>query len=187
LKFILAGTYLYKPEPLATYIQCLLSAAGETVADIALIDDACSVSFVSVLANGHVLETSCSADPLPDEVIAEINESGRFTTQMLTGEFNTDELARTYRRHLELLAQLEQRFDCGTLHLPLDQVPALKRYENAVFGEVLFSQGKVDNQPPPPQPPIGITRRISVSSGAASGVVLPCAGGAFASLPVHMA
>lgn len=177
--FAAAGTYLLKPEPMSIHAQCLLSQAGETVVDIALIGDSTSVSFVSVLENGNVLETTCSAEPMSDEDLAEINQSGRFTAQMLKGSSETDELAHTYRSHLELLAGLEQRFDCGTLHLALDQVPAVKRYENAVFGEVLFAQGKVDNQPEPPQCPIGIAKRLSIAPHAApTAVVLGSAVGA---------
>lgn len=178
LGFQQAGTFLYKPEPFAMYLQCWLSSAGETVADVALIDDALSVSFVSVLDDGHVLETSCSADPLPPEEIEAINESGRFTTQMFPAGFGADDLARTYRRHLDLLGALEQRLGRGTLHVPLDQVPALKRHENAVFGHVLFSQGKVDNQPSSPPVPVGDARRIVPAGGAPAARIALAAPGA---------
>jgi hypothetical protein len=176
LGFVPAGTYLSKPEPMAIYLQCLLSRAGEAVADIALVGDGLSVSFVSVLENGHVLETTCSAEPMAEEDLKPINDSGHFTANMLAGHFSEDGLEGTYRKHRELLAGLERRLDCGTLHLSLEQVPALKRYENAVFGEVLFSLGKVDNRPETPRRPAGTAKRISVP---ASGVVLPSAGGTF--------
>lgn len=187
LGFVAAGTYLFKPQPLPVYIDCLLSTAGETVADLALIGDDVSVSFVSVLEEGHVLETTCSADPLPEEEIEAINRSGRFTAQMLKGDLNAEALARTYRQHLERLIELERRLNCGTLHLALDQVPALKRYENARFGEVLFARGKLDNQPQPQPPPAGAAKRISSAArGTMSGAVLPAAGSALASVPTQV-
>jgi hypothetical protein len=185
LGFVPAGTYRLKPEPLQIYAQCLLSRTGETVADISLIGDSTSVSFVSVLENGHVLETSCSGEPLSDEELRPINESGRYTSQMFPGGSGSGELEFTYRSHLETLARLENHFGCGTLHLASDQVPVLKRYENSVFGEVLFDQGKVDNRPQPPQIPLGVAKRISPWSAPCStpnGVVLPSAPAASAPL-----
>ena len=71
-----------------------------------------------------------------------------------------------YRRHVDLLGGLEQRLGCGTLHVPLDQVPALKRHENAVFGHVQYSRGKVDSQPSSPPIPVGNARRIVPAGGA---------------------
>ena len=161
LEFVPLGTYLLKPEPYPIYSQCLLSREGETVVDVSLIDDMTSVSFVSVLANGHVLETGCCAAALSDEDIESINGSGRFTAHMIEPEDDEEFLARAYRSHLETLAALEQRDGCGTLHVPPDQVLAVKRYENAVFGDVLFTQGKKDNRPEPAPCPTGIAKPVS--------------------------
>jgi hypothetical protein len=170
LGFTAAGTYLYKPEPLPIYLQCWLSPKGETVADVALIDDGLSVSFVSVLENGHVLETSCSETPMTEERLAEINQSGRFTAQFVGTTFDGAQLATTHREHLALLRALEQKYACGTLHVPLDQIPAVKRYENTVFGEVLFSLGNVDNQPQPPTLPSGVAKPVWRDASAGTSV-----------------
>jgi len=188
LGFVPAGTYRLKPEPLPIYAQCLISRAGETVADIALIGDATSVSFVSVLANGHVLETSRCEHPIADDEIDAINRAGRFTAHMIKAASKEEGLEQTYCRHLALLVELELQFGCGTLHLPLSEVLQLKRYENAVFGQVLFGLGKVDNRPQPPQCPIGAAKRVSsVARGGQSAVVLPNAGGAAAAAHLPLA
>jgi len=162
LGFVPAGTYLLKPEPFPIYSQCLLSREGETSADVSLIGELPTVSFVSILKNGHVLETGCCTATLPAKHLTAINRSGRFTVQMLTPQDDEDHLVQAYHRHLALLAELEQRFAFGTLHLTLDQVPAIKRYENAVYGEVLFALGKKDNRPQPSQCPAGTAKRISL-------------------------
>jgi hypothetical protein len=162
LGFAPAGTYLLKPEPFPIYSQCLLSRAGETSGDVSLIDEMPSVSFVSVLENGHVLETGCCTATLPAKHLAAIERSGRFTVQMFQPQEDEEFLAEVYHRHRALLAELEQRLGCGTLHLPLDQVPGIKHYENGVYGEVLFALGKKDNRPQPPQCPTGPAKRISL-------------------------
>jgi hypothetical protein len=161
LEFAPLGIYLLKPEPFPIYSQCLLSREGETVVDVSLIDGMASVSFVSVLANGHVIETGCCAAALSDEDIESINGSGRFTAHMIEPEDDEEFLARAYRSHLETLAELEQRYSCAVLHVPPDQVLAVKRYENAVFGDVMFSQGKKDNRPEPAPCPTGIAKPVS--------------------------
>src|SRR4030095_7647253 len=146
LGFAPAGTYLLKPDPFPIYSQCLLSREGETAADVTLINEMPSVSFVSVLENGHVLETTRCTATLPAKHLAAIDRSGRFTVQMFQPQEDDEHLVQVYHRHLTILAELERRFGCGTLHLPLDQVPAIKRYENGVYGEVLFALGKKDNR-----------------------------------------
>lgn len=164
--FIPAGVCRLKPDPVAIYAQCLLSREGETVADIALIDDNPTVSFVSILENGHVLETGCSPAVLSDDDLEQINRSGRFTAQML--QWGSDEtiLAGAYQRHLELLAELEHRYECGTLHVAADQIPDVKRYENVVFGNVGFELGKFDNRLEMLPCPIAPVRRISSEEGS---------------------
>src|SRR5262245_42076533 len=168
LDFRPQGAYLYKPEPFPIYSQFLLSQDGETVVDVSLIDDMPSVSFVSVLANGHVLETGCCTAAMSDEDTAEINSSGRFTARMIEPQDDEDFLPRAYRSHLDALAQLEQQSGTETLHLPPDQVLTLKRYENFIFGDVLFSLGKLDNRPQSVPCPTGAARPVSLPTYTAS-------------------
>jgi hypothetical protein len=168
LDFSPQGAYLYKPEPFPIYSQYLLSREGETVVDVSLIDDMPSVSFVSVLANGHVLETGCCTAPMSEEDTEFINNSGRFTAHMIEPTEDPDFLERAYHSHLRLLADLQQRFGCGTLHLPPDQLLGLKRYENFVFGDVLFDHGKRDNRPQSFPCPAGASRLVSSPSFATS-------------------
>jgi hypothetical protein len=161
LGFQPTGTYLYKPKPLASYLRCFLSQAGETVADLALIGDNLAFSFTSILENGQVLETSCSNGTLDADLAAAINRSGRYTVQDSDAQFETADIATVFRKHLEKLCALEKAFACGTLHVSAEEVPVVKRYENAAFGEILYALKKFDNQPRTPDRPIGICKWVS--------------------------
>ena len=165
LGFVPVVTCRLKPEPRPLLALLLLGREGAVQAEASWIFGTPAAAFVSVLEDGHVLETACVATSLPQTEIDAINRSGTFSTQMFAageGGNIADEafLAAAYRGHLQLLAELENRLGCGTLHLAADQIPDLKRYENAVFGELKFVRGKVDNRPQPQPCPKGIARRI---------------------------
>ncbi len=166
LGFVPAVTCQLKPEPKPVLARCLLSQDGETEASVAWFYGSPGLSFNSVLKDGHVLETGCVEVSLPQDEIDEINRSGRFTTQMFEvgegGNFaDQDFLLAAYRSHLERLAELEGRLGCATLRLSADQLPELKRYANAVYGQWRFDQGQVDNRPEPQPFPKGIARQVA--------------------------
>jgi len=163
--FVPVVTCRLKPEPRPVLALCLLGLEGAVQAEASWIFGTPGASFVSVLADGHVLETACVEESLPPDEIDAINASSSFTTQMFAvgagGNF-ADEgfLLNAYRSHLQRLSELEDRLGCGTLHLSPEQIPALKRYENAVFGQLKFARGKLNNRPQPQPCPQGIARRI---------------------------
>ena len=166
LGFVPAVTCRLKPEPRPVLAHCLLSQDGATEASVAWIWGSPGLSFNSVLEDGRVLETACVEESLPQSEIELINASAGYSTQMFAvgegGIFADEDLLRSaYQSHLQRLAELEQRRGCGTLHLTADQIPDLKRYANAVFGQWQFDHGKVDNRPQPQPCPRGIARRIA--------------------------
>ena len=166
LGFVPAVTCRLKPEPRPVLAHCLLSQDGATEASVAWIWGSPGLSFNSVLEDGRVLETACVEESLPQAEIDLINASAGYSTQMFAvgegGIFADEDLLRSaYQSHLQRLAELEQRLGCGTLHLTADQIPDLKRYANAVFGQWQFDHGKVDNRPQPQPCPRGIARRIA--------------------------
>jgi hypothetical protein len=174
LGFVPVVTCRVKPEPRPVLALCLLGQEGAVQAEACWIWGTPGASFISVLEDGHVLDTACVEESLPPDEIDAINRSGCFTTQMFevgAGGNIADEafLLAAYRSHLERLAELEERLGCGTLHLSAEQIPDLKRYENAVFGQLKFDRGKFDNRPQPQPCPQGIARRIN-TSGAECGV-----------------
>jgi hypothetical protein len=160
LGFESEGTYLLKPDPLPIYSEVFLSPEGESVAEVALIDDATSVSFTSVLENGHVLEWACSQVTMPTD---KINASGRYTAHMVEQKSSLVNVPDLYRDHRETLARLEERFGCRALCVGIDQVKAVENYGNQVFGEVLFALGELDD--PPRSPPLPNGRPQPVQPG----------------------
>lgn len=168
LGFTPAVTCRLKPEPRPVFAQCLLALNGAVQADIAWFYGSPAVCFVSVLEDGHVLETGCVEQSLPPEEIDAINRSGYMSTQMFAagegGDFaDEDFLLAAYRGHVDRLCELEDRRGCGTLHLSPEQIPDLKRYENAVFGQWQFDQGKVDNRPEPQPCPLARVQPVADS------------------------
>jgi len=161
LGFDPVGSFLLKPEPLPIYSKCFISADGETVADVSLIGNQAAHSFSSILENGHVLETACLDSASDTE---RINESGLFTANMVQRDSLTDGTRELYRRHRETLGELEQQFDCRTLHFDCGQVTSVMGYANEVFGEVKFTLGELDAPPLPAVCPTGVARRATVAA-----------------------
>jgi hypothetical protein len=158
LGFTPEGTYLLKPHPLPIYGKCFISQEGESVVDVSLVGDDSAYSFTSILENGHVLESACANTITATD---QINESGRFTADMVERNSHEDCVPKLYQRHRESLSKLEQRFGCATLHFSADQVKAVLSYANLVFGEVRFAVGELDAPPRPPVCPEGRAKSVS--------------------------
>jgi len=157
------GSYLLKPEPLPIYTKYFISQEGEAVVDVSLIGDSTSYSFTSILENGHVLQTACAEAIAPMD---DFNESGRFTGHMVARNSDQDCVSTLYQRHRETLSELEREFGCETLHFRMDQVQAVMRYVNLVFGEVKFALGKLNAPPPPSVCPDGRAKSVSQRQAA---------------------
>jgi hypothetical protein len=159
--FVSARAACLKPEPEPVFVQSLLSPEGETEASIAWLSGTPAVTFNSVLASGHAVETSCCDCSLPPDEIEALNRSGSYRAQMLEPAEDDETLAAAYLLHLEWLADLQEQFGCGTLHLDASEIPALKRYANAAFGEAAFELGWFDNRPLHEPLPQGEARQIA--------------------------
>jgi hypothetical protein len=148
LGFADLGTYLLKPEPLVIHGRCFQSCEGTVVAVLMHMSEENNFSLTTVFENGHVLETSSIES---SSELERVNQSGRFHA-VFAGDIPFEE---ALDRHLETVAELEQRHETVRLAFTPTQFQEVMHYENRLFGEWLYETGRLDAPPPPTIRPNG--------------------------------